>query len=274
MPELSLILPMLALLLGIGALTGILAGLMGVGGGIVLVPGFFYAFTYLGYGGPELMRICLATSLATILVTSGRAVMGHHRRDAVDWELLRGWAPWVVAGALLGVAVVAQLASGTLQILFGTLGVLVGLQMAFGRPHWRLGHSLPAGRTRAGLAGGVGLISVLLGVGGGGMAVTVLTLFGMAMHRAVGTAAGFGLIIAVPSVTLFLLIPTDPALSPPFTVGAVNLAAFAVIVSMTLLTTPLGVRIAHALDPVMLRRAFAVFIILLAGNMLRRALGF
>ena len=98
MPELSTLLPMLLLLLVIGGLAGVVAGLLGVGGGIVLVPAFFYAFGHLGYGGAQLMQICVATSLATIVVTSPRSVMSHHKKGAVDWGLLRSWAPFIIAG--------------------------------------------------------------------------------------------------------------------------------------------------------------------------------
>lgn len=274
MPEFSLILPMFLLLLAIGAFAGVISGLLGVGGGIVLVPAFFYAFTYLGYGGPQLMQICLATSLATIVVTSLRSVLAHHRRGAVDWGILRGWAPGIALGAVLGVLVAAGLRSTVLQAIFGVLGVSVGLYLAFGRAEWRLGQEMPRGPLRAVQSSVIGFLSVLMGIGGGSFGVPLMSLYGIAIHRAVATAAGFGLIIALPSVAGFLMLTIDPAHRPPFTLGAVNLAAFAVIVAMTLVTTPWGVRLAHAMDPKPLKRVFAVFLILVALNMLRKAAGF
>lgn len=274
MPAPEMLLPMLAMLLAIGAFAGVIAGLLGVGGGIVLVPSFYYAFTVLGYAGPQLMQICLATSLATIIVTSIRSVLSHNRRGAVAWEILRGWAPGIAIGAVIGVLVAAGLRSSTLQGIFGVLGVLVGLYLAFGRAHWRLGHEMPGGIIRASLSPAVGFLSVLMGIGGGSFGVPLMSLYGVAIHRAVATAAGFGVLIAVPSVIGFMFLDVAAEHRPPFTIGAVNFAAFAVVIAMTLLTAPLGVRLAHAMDPKPLKRVFAGFIIIVALNMLRRSLGF
>ena len=149
MPDTMLLIEMLVMLLVIGAFAGVLAGLLGVGGGIVLVPAFFYAFQTLGYGGPQLMQICLATSLATIIVTSVRSVLSHNKKGAVEWSILRTWAPGIAVGAVIGVLVAASLRSSTLQGVFGVLGIIVGLYLGFGRAHWRLGPQMPAGITRA-----------------------------------------------------------------------------------------------------------------------------
>jgi uncharacterized membrane protein YfcA len=273
MTDATVLIAMLALLLATGALAGLLAGLLGVGGGIVLVAAFFYAFRTLGFDSPQLMQICLATSLAIIVVTSARSVQSHHARGAVDFAVLRSWAPGIALGAVLGVLVAANLRSETLQALFGGLGLSIGVYMALGRPDWRLGAAMPVGLARAVLSPVVGLLSVLMGIGGGSFGVPLMTLYGMPIHRAVGTAAGFGMLIAVPSVAAFLLVSVDPATRPPGTVGAVNLIAFAVVVAMTLITAPLGARMAHAMNPRPLRRIFAVFLIVVAGNMLRTALG-
>ena len=273
LPETTLLLQMLGLLLVIGAFAGVLAGLLGVGGGIILVPAFFYAFQTLGYAGPQLMQICLATSLATIIVTSVRSVLSHHRKGAVDWAVLRGWAPGIALGAILGVLVAANLRSTTLQGLFGVLGVVIGLYLGFGRPHWRLGATMPKGLVRAALSPALGFLSVLMGIGGGSFGVPLMSLYAMPIHRAVATAAGFGLTIAVPSVAGFLLLEIAPENRPPLTFGAVNLVAFVVVIAMTLITAPWGVRLAHAMDPKPLRRIFAVFITLVALNMLRKSLG-
>lgn len=273
MPELSLLLPMLFLLLVTGALAGVLAGLLGVGGGIVLVPSFFYVFQYLGYSGPQLMQVCLATSLATIIVTSMRSVLSHNKKGAVDWDILRKWAPGIVVGAIAGVFVAASLRSTTLQMIFGTLGIVIGAYLGLGRAEWRLGQVMPQGKIRALLSPLVGFLSVLMGIGGGSFGVPLMSLYGTPIHRAVATAAGFGVIIAVPSVAGFLLIEIEAASKPPFTIGAVNFAAFGVIIMMTLLTAPLGVKLAHAMNPKPLKRVFAVFLTLVALNMLRKALG-
>ena len=270
MPEFATLLPMILLLMGIGAFAGVIAGLLGVGGGIVLVPAFFYMFSHLGYGGPELMQVCLATSLATIIVTSARSVMAHHKKGAVDWDVLRGWWPFIGAGAVVGMLVASSLRSTTLQIIFGVLALYAGLYMAFGKPHWRLGQAMPLGPKRVGIGAAVGFFSVLMGIGGGSFGVPVMSLYNMAIHRAVATAAGFGIIIAVPSVIGFLLVRIENP--PPYSLGAVNLPAFGLVIAMTLLTAPIGVKLAHKMDPAPLKRVFAVFITLVALNMLRKVI--
>ncbi|MFC2969124.1 sulfite exporter TauE/SafE family protein [Acidimangrovimonas pyrenivorans] len=271
MPDLSLLLPMLVLLLLIGGFAGVVAGLLGVGGGIILVPAFFYAFGYLGYASPDLMQICIATSLATIIVTSVRSVLSHNRKGAVDWSILRGWAPGIAVGAILGMLVVAQLRTAVLQGIFGGLALVVALYLGLGRSEWRLGQQMPKGPARLALSPGVGFLSVLMGIGGGSFGVPLMTLFNTPIHRAVATAAGFGVTIAVPAVIGFLLQPVPDA--PPMTIGAVNIPAFLVIIAMTLITAPWGVKLAHAMDPKPLKRVFAVFLFLVALNMLRKALG-
>lgn len=271
MPELSVLLPMLATLLVIGAFAGVVGGLLGVGGGIVLVPAFFYAFGALGYGGDQLMQICVATAMATIAITSVRSVASHNKKGAVDWSVLKTWGPSLIVAASAGTFVASRLSSVTLQAVFGTLAGLAGLWMAFGRDTWRLGAAMPGQPVRSLLAGAVGFFSAMMGIGGGTFGVPLMTLYSMPIHRAVATASGFGVLIAVPAVLGFLFLPVADA--PPYTVGAVNLPAFLVVIGTTLLTTPLGVRLAHSMNPKPLKRAFAVFLTLVALNMLRKVLG-
>jgi uncharacterized membrane protein YfcA len=270
MPDPASLLPMLGLLLLIGAIAGVIAGLLGVGGGIILVPAFFYTFTALGYGGDQIMQVCLATSLATIVVTSIRSVLSHNRKGAVDWTILRGWWPGIAIGAVLGMLTVSGLKTPVLQAIFGILALAVAFYLGFGRADWRLGDGMPRGARRIILSPLVGFFSVLMGIGGGSFGVPLMSLYGLPIHRAVATAAGFGVIIAVPAVIGFLLTPVTAA--PPWTVGAVNLPAFAVIIAMTLITTPWGVHLAHAMDPRPLKRVFALFLAVVALNMLRAAI--
>lgn len=273
MADFTQYLPLLGLILAIGAFAGVVAGLLGVGGGIVLVPAFYFAFSSLGYDTPELMQICLATSLATIVVTSVRSVLAHNKKGAVDWEILKTWGPGIAIGAVLGVAAASGLRNEVLMGIFGVLGLCVGLYLAFGRADWRFGDEMPGGAARAVVSPLLGFLSVLMGIGGGSFGVPLMTLYGRPIHRAVATAAGFGLIIAVPSVLGFLFVGGGTEGRPPFTVGQVNLVAFVIIVAMTMITTPWGVRLAHAMDPKPLKRVFAVFIMIMAANMLRKAFG-
>ena len=273
MPEPMTLLALFALLLAIGFIAGILAGMLGVGGGIVLVPGFYYAFSALGHESDALMRICLATSLATIIVTSIRSVLSHHRRGAVDWAILRGWAPGIMIGALLGMAAVSSLRSAQLQMIFAVLALFIAAYLAFGRQDWQLADQMPRGLARAAISPLIGFLSVLMGIGGGSFAVPLMSLSGVPIHRAVATSAGFGVVIAAPAVAGFLLVPVPPDLRPPGTVGAVNIPAFLTVIAMTMLSAPLGVRLAHGMNARRLRRIFAAFLALVALNMLRKAMG-
>ena len=268
---LNTLITMGVLLLAVGAFAGVLAGLLGVGGGIILVPAFFYVFHALGYPDFQLMQVCLATSLATIIVTSIRSVMAHNRKGAVDWEILRSWAPGIVLGAVVGFFIASSLRSATLQMIFGVLAIIVGLYMTFGKAHWRVGDAMPKGVARIVLSPVIGFLSVLMGIGGGSFGVPTMSLYNVPIHRAVATAAGFGVIIAVPSVIGFLTV--DLQSPPPFTIGAVNMPAFILVIAMTLITAPWGAALAHRMDPKPLKRVFGVFLMLVAINMLRKAVG-
>lgn len=268
---LSTLITMGVLLLAVGAFAGVLAGLLGVGGGIILVPAFFYVFQALGYPDFQLMQVCLATSLATIIVTSIRSVMAHNKKGTVDWDILRSWAPGIVLGAVVGFFIASSLRSATLQMIFGVLAIIVGLYMTFGKAHWRVGDAMPTGVARIVLSPVLGFLSVLMGIGGGSFGVPTMSLYNVPIHRAVATAAGFGVIIAVPSVIGFLTV--DLLAPPPFTIGAVNLPAFILVIAMTLITAPWGAALAHRMDPKPLKRVFGVFLILVAINMLRKAVG-
>lgn len=271
MDNIVLLLAMAVLLFGVGTCAGVLAGLLGVGGGIILVPAFFMVFDTLGYGGPQLMQLCLGTSLATIVVTSARSVLAHDKRGAVDWSILKTWAVGIALGALAGVFVASLLHAAALQIIFGGLAATIGTYMIFGNVKWRLGRRMPGGLVRAALSPAIGFLSVLMGIGGGSFGVPVMTLYNMPIHRAVATAAGFGMIIAVPSAIAFLTV--DTIVAPPLTIGSVNLVAFVLVVTATLISAPWGAALAHRLDPEPLRKFFGIFLILVALNMVRSAIG-
>ncbi len=258
-------------LICIGLLAGFLAGLLGVGGGIVLVPAFFYTFKALGFDGPDIMQICLATSLATIVVTSLRSLKSHHEKGAVDWDVLRRWSPGIIIGSIVGVWLAAILPSLGLQIIFGCLGMVIGLYLAFGKTQWALADALPIGPLMWIQSAVVGILSVLLGIGGGSLGVPLMTLHRVQIHRAVATAAGFGLAIAVPSVIGWLFVSVDGRV-PPLTYGAINLPAFLIIVPLTFMMAPIGAKTAHAMDAEPLKKLFGLFLMLVAANMLRTAL--
>jgi len=206
-----------------------------------------------------------------IVVTSLRSVAAHARRGAVDFEVLKAWTPWIVAGALAGSAI-ADIAPGrVLTALFGTVALLLSAQFFFGRPDWRLADDLPGLPARAGLAGLIGVLSSLMGIGGGVFGVTLMSVCGRSIHASVATAAGFGVAIGAPGAIGFMLAGLDEPSRAPFSVGSVNFAAFAVLAGAAVFLAPVGAALAHRLNAARLRQAFAVGLLIVALNMLREA---
>ncbi len=265
--ELQFVILFALALLTAGVIAGVLAGLLGVGGGIVIVPVLFHLLTALGIDESVRMHIAVGTSLATIIPTSIRSTLSHREKGAVDETILRSWALPLVVGVILG-TIAADNASGwTLTLVFAVIALIAAANLAFGREEWRLGESLPGGGIKYGMVGTMGFFCSMMGIGGGTFGVTMMTLFGVPIHRAVGTAAGLGLIIAVPGTIGFILAGWGVPLRPPASIGYVNLLGFALIVPATVLAAPLGVRLAHWMDRTTLRRAFALFLAITSVRM-------
>lgn len=258
----------------VGATAGILAGLLGVGGGLIIVPGLFYLFSEMGFASPSLIHICIATSLTTIIFTSLRSLQAHNRKQAVDWALLKRWTPSLMVGGAVGVLVADQLKGQTMMVIFAVITLLLAVQMAFGRATQLISTTLPRTPARTGWGLATGFFSAIMGIGGGTFGVSILTLYNVTIHHAVGTASGFGAIIALPAAIVFMLTGHDVPIRPPYNIGYVNVIAFGVITVMTFLFAPLGVRLAHALPAKPLRIIFAIFLLVVAVNMIRKALGF
>lgn len=264
----DLLIWLVPLLAATGLFAGVLAGLLGVGGGIVVVPVLYHLFAELGIDTDVRMHVAVGTSLATIIPTSLRSIRAHASRDAFDGALFRQWAVPLFAGALLGTWLATLADFTVLTSLFGSVALLVAVQMGFGSPDWRLAQSLPRAPGSTGLAGVIGAVSAMMGIGGGTLSVPTLTLFGVPVHRAVGTAAGFGLLISVPATIGFAIGGWGAAGLPPLSLGYVNLAGLVLIAPTTLLMVPVGARLAHSLSQNGLRRAFAIFLGLTAVRML------
>jgi uncharacterized membrane protein YfcA len=243
-----------------GVVAGVLAGLLGVGGGIVIVPVLYHVFSGLGIDEAVRMHLAVGTSLATIVVTSMRSIRAHHQKGAVDTELLRRLAPPIIIGVLLGSLIAGGVEGGALMLVFATVALIVAVHMALGREDWRIADHFPTGVPRAAIGAVIGLISVLMGIGGGTLGVPILSLYNIPIHRAVGTATGFGLIIAVPGTLAMMMNGWGAPGLPPFSLGYVNLIGFALIVPTTILAAPWGAQIAHAISRPALRRAFAAFL--------------
>ena len=264
----------LSAMLAAGLLAGFAGGLFGIGGGFVVVPALFFVLPLLGGSQAELAHVAIGTSLATIVATSLRSVHAHAKRGAVDFEMLKSWAPWIVAGVGGGVLLAARVPGAGLAMIFGG-GVLV-MALHFLFPLFgerQFATEMPGGAARAGIAGGLGAFSSLLGIGGGTIAIIVMTLCGKSIHRAIATASGIGAIIAIPGVIGFIAIGLGAHGLPYGSVGFVNVPAALVVTSTTLISAPWGVAAAHALSPVLLRRVFGLYLvaigILMIGNGLR-----
>ncbi|MEM7522278.1 MAG: sulfite exporter TauE/SafE family protein [Pseudomonadota bacterium] len=257
-------------MLAVGAAAGVLAGLLGVGGGIVIVAALFIAFEALGHPAETMMHVCVATSLATITPTSLRAFAAHHARGGADIPLLRGWSPWIALGAVIGVLIASVARSDLLAMVFAVAAFFVALQMGLAPASARLASAPPTGLRRNAAATALGGVSTIMGIGGGTFGVPLLTLWGVPVHRAVATAAGFGAIIALPATIGFIAAGWGAPDRPAFTLGYVHLPAVAVITPMTVLCAPYGAKLAHSADPKTLRLIFAAFLAVTALNMARK----
>lgn len=259
-------------LLAAGACAGLLAGLFGVGGGIVIVPALFSVLTTFGYPPDLAMHIALGTSLATIIPTGLSSARAHNRRGAVDMNVLRLLAPSVTVFAFIGAFAASGLGGHFLTLLFAAFAAAIALLMLQGKKGIALVRAVPAGHGRHVLGGGIGLLSAMLGIGGGTMSVPTLAACGYKMTLAVGTGSALGLFIAVPGALGFVVTGWGQVGLPPFSMGYVNLMAMAIMVPLSVLCAPLGARLAHRLPELWLRRGFAVFLLLVAVKMALKAL--
>lgn len=255
-------------LVATGLLAGTLAGLLGVGGGIVIVPVLFHLFSLLGVDPSVRMHVAVGTSLATIIPTSLMSSRAHRRRGSLDAGLIRQLLPGVLLGVAVGAVASRYLAGPALTAVFGTIALGVALQMGFKREGsaWRDG--LPGPLATGGIGAGIGGLSTLMGIGGGTLGVPILANLKVPMHQAVGTGALLGTVISIPGALAFLVNGLGVPLRPPFSLGYVNLLGLALIVPATLLSTGWGAALAHRIDARRLRQAFAVFLALTAARML------
>lgn len=249
--------PFVFSLLAAGSFAGILAGLFGVGGGIVIVPVLYFLLQGFDVNASSAMAIATATSLATIVPTAISSTRTHHKNGNVDIELLKWWSPFIVLSAIAGSLLATKVSGQFLTWLFGSLAVLVSLNMAFRSNAHALFKSLPGRVGQSIMASMVGGLSVMVGIGGGTVGVPLMTSFNVSAHRAVGTAAAFGLLIALPGVVTLVLAGETPQDAPVGTWQLVHLPAIALIVPLTVLFAPLGAKLANRMKAANLKKAFA-----------------
>ena len=258
-------------MMGTGVFAGILAGLLGVGGGIVIVPVLFFLYQALGISADTAMIVATATSLATIVPTSVSSIMAHNRKGNVDFELLKHWAIFILLGVLAGSYLVTKTDGKWLAMMFGIIATLSALNMLIGKKN-AIAQSLPGKGGQSIMATCIGFFSSMVGIGGGTLTVPTLTFCNYPAHRAVGTAAAVGLIISLPAALTMLIVGERPADAPFATFGLVNLLGFACIVPLTVLFAPLGASIANKLNPAMLKKVFALVLIITGVRMLAQTI--
>ena len=265
----------LAAMLGAGLFAGFAAGIFGIGGGFVVVPALFVVLPLLGGTHDAIAHVAIGTSAATIIVTSIRSLLAHAKRGAVEFEVLKAWAPWIILGDGIGVLLAGHVDGRVLTMIFASGVFLMSLNFLLPKVGGKvISDEMPSGIARVGIAGGLGTFSALLGIGGGTIAIMVMTLHGRSIHRAIATASGIGALIAIPSAIGFAIIGFREHGLPWGSLGYVNLPATVVIASMSVLTAPLGVAAAHSLPAGPLKRVFGLYLIFISIVMLRNAIKF
>ena len=264
------------LLLGVGALSGFLAGLFGIGGGAILVPVFYEGFRVLGVPLEVRMPLCIGTSLAIIIPTAISSFRAHHARGAVDMQVLRQWALPTLMGVIVGSLIARYAPERLFKIVFVVVDFSAAARLLLARENWKLGDDVPTGPVMKAIGFAVGPVSTLMGIGGGLFANLVMTFYGRPIHQAVATSAGLAVIISIPGAIGYVyagwpvaaLYPEVTLLQWPLALGYVSLIGAILVMPTTLLTAPLGVRVAHALSKRRLEIAFGCFLLLVGGRFL------
>ncbi|RVU86308.1 sulfite exporter TauE/SafE family protein [Leucothrix sargassi] len=264
--------PIIIALIMTGLLAGILAGLLGVGGGIVIVPVLYFVLQIFDVSAGSAIEIAVATSLATIVPTAISSITAHARKGNIDTEILKRWSLFIFIFSMLGSYLVIHVNSTFLTLLFGVIAVLVSLNMLLRAKAPAYFSELPNKPAQGVLASLIGLLSSMVGIGGGTLGVPTLTAFNVPAHKAVGTAAVFGLVIALPAAILLFLMSQAPIDAPYGNYGLINIPAFVIMVPLTVLFAPVGAAIGEALDQAQLKKAFAVVLLITGGRMLFQAL--
>lgn len=256
-------------LLAAGAATGILAGVFGVGGGAMIVPILYEVFRVIGV--PEEVRapLCVGTSLAIIIPTSIRSFNAHRAKGLVDLAILKVWAVPVVIGVVAG-SVIARFAPAALfKIVFIVVAAASALRLLFASDKWRLGEEMPGKALMSVYGGLIGVLSALMGIGGGQLSSLFMTIYGRPIHQAVATSAGLGVLVSVPGALGFIYAGWPKMdLLPPLSLGYVSFIGFLLFVPTSIWTAPIGARLAHRLSKRKLETAFGLFLLAVAGRFL------
>jgi uncharacterized membrane protein YfcA len=256
------------LLVGVGALSGFLAGVFGIGGGAILVPVFYECFRLAGVPLEVRMPLCVGSSLAVIIPTSIRSFQAHYKRGAVDMSVLRAWWLPILIGVLAGSVVARYAPERVFKIVFVCVAYLAAARLVFAPDSWNLRGDFPKGLLMRAYGFVVGILSTLMGIGGGLFSNLLMTFYGRPIHQAVATSSALAVLISIPGALGYVYagwptasrFPDVAALQWPFALGYVSLIGAALVMPMSLVTAPLGVRAAHAMSKRWLETAFGCYL--------------
>jgi uncharacterized membrane protein YfcA len=262
------------LLIAVGALSGFLAGVFGIGGGAILVPVFYECFRLAGVPLEVRMPLCIGTSLAIIIPTSIRSYQAHRARGAVDMDVIKAWWLPVLAGVIAGSVTARYAPERLFKIVFVLVAFSAAARLMLARETWKFGDDLPKGPLMKAFGFFVGLFSTLMGIGGGLFANLLMTFYGRPIHQAVATSSALAVLISIPGALGYVYAgwpaaahyPDVAALQWPFALGYVSLIGAILVMPTTLLTAGLGVRVAHALSKRTLEIAFGCYLLIVGSR--------
>jgi uncharacterized protein len=265
---------LMGLLVLVGALSGFLAGIFGIGGGAILVPVLYECFRIAGVPLEVRMPLCVGTSLAIIIPTSIRSFRAHHARGAVDMSVIRAWWLTILIGVIAGSAIARVAPERLFKYVFVAVAWSAAFRLIFGRASWKLGDELPKGPLMKAYGIVVGLLSTLMGIGGGLFSNLLMTFYGRPIHQAVATSSALAVLISIPGALGYVYAgwpaaaryPDVAALQLPFALGFVSLIGAVLVVPLSLVTAPLGVRAAHALSKRQLETAFGCYLFIVGSR--------
>jgi uncharacterized membrane protein YfcA len=262
------------MLVAVGALSGFFAGIFGIGGGAILVPVFYECFRLAGVPLEVRMPLCIGTSLAIIIPTSIRSFRAHYARGAVDMEILKTWWLPIVIGVIAGSITARYAPERLFKIVFVGVAWSAAARLLLARDNWKFGDDLPKGPMMRLYGFIVGLLSTLMGIGGGLFSNLLMTFYGRSIHQAVATSSALAVLISIPGALGYIYAgwpaaaryPDVGALQLPFAIGYVSLIGAILVMPTSLLTAPLGVRAAHAMSKRMLEIAFGCYLFIVGGR--------
>jgi uncharacterized protein len=263
-----------ALLIIVGALAGFLAGVFGIGGGAILVPVFYECFRLAGVPLEVRMPLCVGTSLAVIIPTSIRSFRAHYARGAVDMSILRQWWLPILIGVVAGSVIARYAPERLFKIVFVAVAFSATIRLFFGRESWKLGDDLPKGALMQLYGLLIGVLSTLMGIGGGLFSNLLMTFYGRSIHQSVATSSALAVLISIPGALGYVYagwpvaarFPDVMALQLPFALGYISLIGAILVMPMSLVTATFGVRAAHALSKRQLEIAFGCYLLLVGGR--------